>query len=214
MAIQVDPPIVATIGDSLTVEYRDANKFAGMARSMGSMANGTFLSFDISVGGLTAEGVRYNTGSWNQGAPFAAVAGAVPVKYYLFRLGGVEAIQRTPNLSGYVYDLPSVKENLRALVAATRAAGRKPVLCSYPTLPLSPNQNEELAYTPATLARIDLVHAYMGDLASEENVPVIDVRTSVLTVSDLLDNVHPNEVASHRVGKEIGTQFRNLITWY
>lgn len=214
MTIQTNPPVVGVIGDSLSAEYRDANLYGCLARSMTSVANGTFLAVDLAKPNMTAQDVRYNTGAWDQGAPFADVAGAIPVKYYVFRLGGVEAISRTSDLSGYLHDLSLVKENLRHLITATRAVGRKPVLCSYPTMPLSPDQTKPNAYTTATLHRIDLVHAYMGDLAAEENVPVLDLRSVVVTAAELHDNIHYAEVAFHRASKEAGNQFRNLITWY
>lgn len=219
MAIQTNPPVAAFVGDTVSNWYFDANVLFDTAISMTSMANGEFLGINLSAGDATAQSVRYGAGAWTHG-PFASAVSLFPAKYYVIRLGWNEAMRRQANISGgwsYPHPIADIKINLKSLIASARAAGRKPVLCTYPIYPNSPSPatpTAPLAYDAATQTRLTQANTAIAQTSTEENVPLIDVRSHVIPAAQMFDHLHPGPVASHNVGKAIGSQLRTIIATY
>lgn len=210
--IQHNPKTVSVFGDSYSSHHFD--KPNGVAYSpLSSIAAGAAGDFivlpDRSYGGTTAHDAVYNTGPWlsplQMGGTFDFCAPYDVAKYQVFRYGVNEAVQKDGG-GNYIYSLPGFEFNLNSLITSSISAGRKPILCTPPTIPV------QGLMTVASASRLTDVIQRTKSVAASRNVPLVDLSGWVFQASDMLDAYHPNAQVMHALNKELGVRLKAILS--
>lgn len=209
--IQTNPKTVSVLGDSYSSGAVDKALGAAYSplSSIGAGSAGDFIVLeDRSWGGMTAADVVFNTGAWlndlQMGGTFAFCAPYDVAGFQVFRYGINEAVRR--NQDGYMFSLPDFECNLCHLVDASRAAGRVPILCTPPVLPVNG------IMTAQCVARLADATARIRAVATRKNVLLVDLSHWHFTVAQMVDPYHPMPAQMHALNMDLGAKLRALVS--
>lgn len=209
--IQTNPKTVSVLGDS----YSSGSIEKGMGAaysplsSIGAGGAGEFIVLEgRSFGGMAAADLVNNTGPWlndlQMGGTFAFCAPYDVARYQVFRYGINEAVRR--NADGtYTHSMADFEANLRSLVDASRSAGRLPILCTPPTLPVNG------IMTAQCVARLADAAQRIRAVASSKAVPLIDQSNWCFTALQMVDPYHPTPTKMHALNMDLGAKLRQVI---
>ena len=162
----------------------------------------------VTWGGMSAADAVNNTGPWlndlQMGGTFAFCAPYDVARYQVFRYGINEAVRRNPD-GTYTHSMATFEANLRNLVDASRAAGRLPILCTPPTLPVNGIMTSE------RVARLADATARIRAVASSMGVPLVDQSSWCFTVAQMVDPYHPVPTKMHALNMDLGAKLRPLV---
>lgn len=209
--IQTTPKTVSVLGDSYSSGSIDKALGAAYSplSSIGAGSAGDFIVLEgRSWGGMSAADAVNNTGPWlndlQMGGTFAFCAPYDVARYQVFRYGINEAVRR--NADGtYMHCMATFEANLRNLVDASRAAGRLPILCTPPTLPVNG------IMTPQCVARLADATQRIRAVANTKAVPLIDQSSWCFTVAQMVDPYHPVPAKMHALNMDLGAKLRQVI---
>jgi hypothetical protein len=210
--IQTNPKTVSLFGDSYSSGHID--KPQGMAysplSSIGAGSAGDFIVLEgRSWGGMSAADAVNDTGPWlndlRMGGTFAFCAPYDVARYQVFRYGINEAVRKNAD-DTYTHCLQCFEANLHNLVDASRAAGRIPVLCTPPVLPVNGIMTTEC------VARLADATDRIRAVASSKNVPLVDQSNWSFTVAQMADPYHPSAAKMHALNMDLGVKLRQVIS--
>ncbi len=209
--IQVSPKTVSVLGDSYSSGAIDKAMGAAYSplSSIGAGSAGDFIVLEgRSWGGMAAADAVNNTGPWlndlQMGGTFAFCAPYDVARYQVFRYGINEAVRR--NADGtFIHSMVDFEANLRCLVDASRAAGRIPILCTPPVLPVNGIMTSEC------VARLTDATARIRAVATSKSVPLVDQRNWCFTVAQMVDPYHPVPSKMHALNMDLGAKLRQII---
>ena len=209
--IQTSPKTVSIFGDSYSSGHIDKALGAAYSplSSIGAGSAGDFIVLEgRSWGGTTAADAVNNTGPWlndlQMGGTFAFCAPYDVARYQVFRYGINEAVRRNAD-GGFAHCMYCFEVNLRALVDASRAAGRIPILCTPPVLPVNGIMTSEC------VARLADATARIRAVASSMAVPLVDQSSWSFTVLQMVDPYHPTPTQMHLLNVSLGASLRPLV---
>ena len=209
--IQTSPKTVSVLGDSYSSGAIDKALGAAYSplSSIGAGSAGDFIVLEgRSWGGMSAADAVNNTGPWlndlQMGGTFAFCAPYDVARYQVFRYGINEAVRRNPD-GAFTHCMAAFEANLRALVDASRAAGRLPILCTPPTLPVNG------IMTPQCVARLADATQRIRAVANTKAVPLIDQSNWRFSVAQMVDPYHPTPTQMHLLNVSLGASLRPLV---
>lgn len=209
--IQTSPKTVSIFGDSYSSGHIDKALGAAYSplSSIGAGSAGDFIVLEgRSWGGTTAADAVNNTGPWlndlQMGGTFAFCAPYDVARYQVFRYGINEAVRRNAD-GGFAHCMCCFEVNLRALVDASRGAGRIPILCTPPVLPINGIMTSEC------VARLADATARIRAVASSMAVPLVDQSSWCFTVAQMVDPYHPTPTQMHLLNVSLGASLRPLV---
>lgn len=209
--IQTTPKTVSVLGDSYSSGHIDKALGAAYSplSSIGAGSAGDFIVLEgRSWGGMSAADAVNNTGPWlndlQMGGTFAFCAPYDVARYQVFRYGINEAVRRNAD-GGFTHCMYCFEVNLRALVDASRAAGRIPILCTPPVLPVNGIMTSEC------VARLTDATARIRAVATSKSVPLVDQRNWCFTVAQMVDPYHPVPAQMHALNMDLGAKLRQII---
>ena len=209
--IQTSPKTVSVLGDSYSSGAIDKALGAAYSplSSIGAGSAGDFIVLEgRSWGGMSAADAVNNTGPWlndlQMGGTFAFCAPYDVARYQVFRYGINEAVRRNPD-GAFTHCMVAFEANLRALVDASRAAGRLPILCTPPTLPVNG------IMTPQCVARLADATQRIRAVANTKAVPLIDQSNWRFSVAQMVDPYHPTPTQMHLLNMSLGASLRPLV---
>lgn len=209
--IQTSPKTVSIFGDSYSSGHIDKALGAAYSplSSIGAGSAGDFIVLEgRSWGGTTAADAVNNTGPWlndlQMGGTFAFCAPYDVARYQVFRYGINEAVRRNAD-GGFAHCMYCFEVNLRALVDASRGAGRIPILCTPPVLPINGIMTSEC------VARLADATARIRAVASSMAVPLVDQSSWCFTVAQMVDPYHPTPTQMHLLNVSLGASLRPLV---
>ena len=209
--IQTSPKTVSVLGDSYSSGAIDKALGAAYSplSSIGAGSAGDFIVLEgRSWGGMSAADAVNNTGPWlndlQMGGTFAFCAPHDVARYQVFRYGINEAVRRNPD-GAFTHRMVAFEANLRALVDASRAAGRLPILCTPPTLPVNG------IMTPQCVARLADATQRIRAVANTKAVPLIDQSNWRFSVAQMVDPYHPTPTQMHLLNVSLGASLRPLV---
>ena len=209
--IQTTPKTVSVLGDSYSSGSIDKALGAAYSplSSIGAGSAGDFIVLEgRSWGGMAAADLVNNTGPWlndlQMGGTFAFCAPYDVARYQVFRYGINEAVRRNPD-GAFTHCMVAFEANLRALVDASRAAGRLPILCTPPTLPVNG------IMTPQCVARLADATQRIRAVANTKAVPLIDQSNWRFSVAQMVDPYHPTPTQMHLLNVSLGASLRPLV---
>ena len=209
--IQTTPKTVSVLGDSYSSGAIDKALGAAYSplSSIGAGSAGDFIVLEgRSWGGMSAADAVNNTGPWlndlQMGGTFAFCAPYDVARYQVFRYGINEAVRRNPD-GAFTHCMVAFEANLRALVDASRAAGRLPILCTPPTLPVNG------IMTPQCVARLADATQRIRAVANTKAVPLIDQSNWRFSVAQMVDPYHPTPTQMHLLNVSLGASLRPLV---
>ena len=209
--IQTSPKTVSVLGDSYSSGAIDKALGAAYSplSSIGAGSAGDFIVLEgRSWGGMAAADLVNNTGPWlndlQMGGTFAFCAPYDVARYQVFRYGINEAVRRNPD-GAFTHCMVAFEANLRALVDASRAAGRLPILCTPPTLPVNG------IMTPQCVARLADATQRIRAVANTKAVPLIDQSNWRFSVAQMVDPYHPTPTQMHLLNVSLGASLRPLV---
>lgn len=215
--IQTSPRTVSVFGDSYSSGHIEKALGAAYSplSSIGAGSAGDFIVLEgRSFGGMAAADLVNNTGPWRDnlqmGGTFAFCAPHDVAQYQVFRYGVNEAVRRDAN-GVFIHSMASFEANLHTLVNASRAAGRVPILCTPPTLPVLDIMTAEC------VLRLAEVTVRIRAVASAKTVPLVEQRNWHFTVAQMLDAYHPIALKMHQLNVDLGIKLRPIVlgasTW-
>ena len=209
--IQTSPKTVSILGDSYSSGAIDKAMGAAYSplSSIGAGSAGDFIVLEgRSWGGMAAADLVNNTGPWlndlQMGGTFAFCAPYDVARYQVFRYGINEAVRRNPD-GAFTHCMVAFEANLRALVDASRAAGRLPILCTPPTLPVNG------IMTPQCVARLADATQRIRAVARSKAAPLIDQSNWRFSVAQMVDPYHPTPTQMHLLNVSLGASLRPLV---
>ena len=209
--IQVNPKTVSVLGDSYSSGAIDKALGAAYSplSSIGAGSAGDFIVLEgRSWGGMSAADAVNNTGPWlnnlQMGGTFAFCAPYDVARYQVFRYGINEAVRRNSD-GTFIHTMVDFEANLRSLVDASRAAGRTPILCTPPVLPVNG------IMTPQCVARLADATQRIRAVANTKAVPLIDQSNWRFTVLQMVDPYHPTPDKMHLLNVSLGASLRPLV---
>lgn len=209
--IQTSPKTVSVLGDSYSSGSIDKALGAAYSplSSIGAGSAGDFIVLEgRSWGGMSAADAVNNTGPWlndlQMGGTFAFCAPYDVARYQVFRYGINEAVRRNAD-GAFTHCMHCFEANLRTMVNASRAAGRIPILCTPPVLPVNGIMTSECVTRLAdATARIRAVASSMG-------VPLVDQSNWCFTVAQMVDPYHPVPAKMHALNMDLGAKLRQVV---
>ena len=209
--IQTTPKTVSVLGDSYSSGAIDKALGAAYSplSSIGAGSAGDFIVLEgRSWGGMSAADAVNNTGPWlndlQMGGTFAFCAPYDVARYQVFRYGINEAVRRNPD-GAFTHCMVAFEANLRALVDASRAAARVPILCTPPTLPVNG------IMTTQCVARLADATRRIRAVANTKAVPLIDQSNWRFSVAQMVDPYHPTPTQMHLLNVSLGASLRPLV---
>lgn len=209
--IQTTPKTVSVLGDSYSSGSIDKAMGAAYSplSSIGAGSAGEFIVLEgRSWGGMSAADAVNNTGPWlndlQMGGTFAFCAPYDVARYQVFRYGINEAVRRNSD-GTFIHTMVDFEANLRSLVDASRSAGRLPILCTPPTLPVNG------IMTPQCVARLADATQRIRAVANTKAVPLIDQSNWRFTVLQMVDPYHPTPDKMHLLNVSLGASLRPLV---
>ena len=209
--IQTSPKTVSIFGDSYSSGAIDKAMGAAYSplSSIGAGSAGDFIVLEgRSWGGMSAADAVNNTGPWlndlQMGGTFAFCAPYDVARYQVFRYGINEAVRRNAD-GGVAHCMCCFEVNLRALVDASRAAGRIPILCTPPVLPVNGIMTSEC------VARLADATQRIRAVANTKAVPLIDQSNWRFSVAQMVDPYHPTPTQMHLLNVSLGASLRPLV---
>ena len=209
--IQTSPKTVSIFGDSYSSGAIDKALGAAYSplSSIGAGSAGDFIVLEgRSWGGMSAADAVNNTGPWlndlQMGGTFAFCAPYDVARYQVFRYGINEAVRRNPD-GAFTHCMVAFEANLRALVDASRAAARVPILCTPPMLPVNGIMTMEC------VNRLADATARIRAVASSRRVPLVDQSNWRFSVAQMVDPYHPTPTQMHLLNVSLGASLRPLV---
>lgn len=209
--IQVNPKTVSVLGDSYSSGAIDKALGAAYSplSSIGAGSAGDFIVLEgRSWGGMSAADAVNNTGPWlndlQMGGTFEFCAPYDVARYQVFRYGINEAVRRNDS-GAFIHTMAGFEANLRTLVAASRAAGRIPILCTPPVLPVNGIMTSEC------VSRLAEATARIRIVACTECVPLVDQTNWHFLVGQMVDPYHPWPAQMHALNMDLGAKLRQII---